>query len=980
MKNQILPGRRLATSSLLLASTIVLTAIARAADYTITTTGNAIVVTDTSGNGETMAITEPSSGNIKFAVSGRTFSVDGAANTTGDSGSISLSAITSVTLNLGAGNDTANFGSFTSSFPSLTVNGDAGNDSINFNGNITFAADANLNVNLQDDTATPGVDAITVAGSKTLALSGTGSVDLRASQYVSLSGAVVSTVNGNIQIEGNQQATPTSGSFIGVDLASGGTIQSTGSGQITLKGRGGNSGLIQAGVRIGYVGQGGGNVLSGTGTITIVGTGGASSGQFYHRGVIFQGYSPAFSSIATSGGDINITGTGGGDGTSVGNLHIGVDIEGTSTARVSIQAGGTGSITINGTGGNTRNTGTGNATTLTSSYGVFNNGLIKAGGNISITGTGGTGTASQQFDNVGTYLAGSIQSTAGSVSITGVEGAGTSTTQPATGLVLGAVSCGSTGSISLTANSAKLGGSINAGTRPVTILPYTSAVPIDLGGTTDPVGGPLTLSSAEYNNITAGTINIGDANSGAMTVSAAVSRSGNAVVNLTSGGAISFNGGGLTSAGGNVNLTAGSTITAANSSTDVNMSSTGTLAFHTGSTLGFALNGTTVDTQYQQLNVIGKVNLTGVTLSLSGSYVPFAGDSFTLIANDGTDAVTGTFTGLAEGATFTVGGSVYSISYVGGSGNDVVLSSLGSAVDIAVSQGGALTDGVSSVSFGSVAVGATGSTRTFTITNPGLSAPLTGLQVTVDGANAGDFSVGTLSGTSIAAGSGSATFTVTFNPSATGSRTAALHIASDNAPGSRNPFDISLSGTGLNPNVAPVAVGDTLVRSNNTKVAKVLKTVLTANDTDADSDPLTIIAVGNPLPSGATVTLAGGFVVYTAPTATAGNGSFTYTLSDGSGGHTTTGTVTVLEVSATANSGDPNAVRIVASGTDFIVYFIGVPGNSYRVQYSTSTSSPYTWNEFSPLATYTAPDNAVFIHTDVNPPDAARFYRAIPNP
>ena len=53
---------------------------------------------------------------------------------------------------------------------------------------------------------------------------------------------------------------------------------------------------------------------------------------------------------------------------------------------------------------------------------------------------------------------------------------------------------------------------------------------------------------------------------------------------------------------------------------------------------------------------------------------------------------------------------------------------------------------------------------------------------------------------------------------------------------------------------APVAVSDSLNRPNTTTVAKVLKADLLGNDTDADSDPLTLTAVGNALPAGATVT------------------------------------------------------------------------------------------------------------------------------
>jgi hypothetical protein len=46
------------------------------ADYTITTTGGEVVVTDLTGTGEVLEISE-NSGNIRFNVAGKTYSVDG---------------------------------------------------------------------------------------------------------------------------------------------------------------------------------------------------------------------------------------------------------------------------------------------------------------------------------------------------------------------------------------------------------------------------------------------------------------------------------------------------------------------------------------------------------------------------------------------------------------------------------------------------------------------------------------------------------------------------------------------------------------------------------------------------------------------------------------------------------------------------------------------------------------------------------------
>ena len=117
--------------------------------------------------------------------------------------------------------------------------------------------------------------------------------------------------------------------------------------------------------------------------------------------------------------------------------------------------------------------------------------------------------------------------------------------------------------------------------------------------------------------------------------------------------------------------------------------------------------------------------------------------------------------------------------------------------DIAVAQAGALSDGVGSVDFGVVNPGSSTLAKTFTITNPG-TASLSGLAISVDGANAGDFTVSPPSSTSVPGATGTATFTVTFTPGATGLRNAAIHISS-NVSGSKNPYDIALTGRGNTP-------------------------------------------------------------------------------------------------------------------------------------------------------------------------------------
>ncbi len=99
-----------------------------------------------------------------------------------------------------------------------------------------------------------------------------------------------------------------------------------------------------------------------------------------------------------------------------------------------------------------------------------------------------------------------------------------------------------------------------------------------------------------------------------------------------------------------------------------------------------------------------------------------------------------------------------------------------------------LTDGISSVGFAPT-VGS--STQTFTLRNPD-TVPLQNLAVSVaPGGNAGDFSVTQPASTTLAPGA-TATFTVTFTPTAAGTRTETVQVASNDPD--ENPFDITVTG------------------------------------------------------------------------------------------------------------------------------------------------------------------------------------------
>ena len=83
------------------------------------------------------------------------------------------------------------------------------------------------------------------------------------------------------------------------------------------------------------------------------------------------------------------------------------------------------------------------------------------------------------------------------------------------------------------------------------------------------------------------------------------------------------------------------------------------------------LNGPTPGTGYSQLNVTGAVDLAECSLNASLGFTPTSAEQFTIIKS--TAPIEGTFDGLPEGASLTIGNMPFTISYHGGNGDDVVL-------------------------------------------------------------------------------------------------------------------------------------------------------------------------------------------------------------------------------------------------------------------------------------------------------------------
>jgi autotransporter-associated beta strand protein len=92
--------------------------------------------------------------------------------------------------------------------------------------------------------------------------------------------------------------------------------------------------------------------------------------------------------------------------------------------------------------------------------------------------------------------------------------------------------------------------------------------------------------------------------------------------------------------------------------------------------LQIQLNGIKPGSGYDQLGVRGVCNVAGIALNASLSFHSAAGDQFAIVRASADDPVEGTFNGLPEGATFTISGEPFNITYHGNGGTDVVLTHL----------------------------------------------------------------------------------------------------------------------------------------------------------------------------------------------------------------------------------------------------------------------------------------------------------------
>ncbi len=180
------------------------------------------------------------------------------------------------------------------------------------------------------------------------------------------------------------------------------------------------------------------------------------------------------------------------------------------------------------------------------------------------------------------------------------------------------------------------------------------------GALTKAGAGELTLSGS-------------NTNTGTTTVSAGtlvVDGSTSSATNVASGATLAGSG----TLGGNVTVQNGGTLSPGGSGVGT-LTVNGNLTLNSGSTLALNINGATAGTGYDRVVVNGTVNISSATLAVSHGYAAGSGDSYTVIINDAADAVTGTFSGISEGGKFNAAGNGTELttSYIGGTGNDLTL-------------------------------------------------------------------------------------------------------------------------------------------------------------------------------------------------------------------------------------------------------------------------------------------------------------------
>jgi hypothetical protein len=530
---------------------------------------------------------------------------------------------------------------------------------------------------------------ITSGGSGGVTVTGNGGADSVTNNfgvYVTGASSAITSGGGNVSVTGTggggSAASPGS-SADGVVVNSAGQISSGGAGTVTVAGTAGRaSATFSFGVTVTTFGQ---INSGGAGSVTVTGnTDGAPGTGPVGVGLLTSG------KITSGGGDVHVTGQCG-TGTGIGVLVSGPAV---------ITSGGTGSVTVSGTGG--QGDGGVNDSVEVTGLGA----LITSGGagSLTVNGSDAGGFTSQgTIIGVSVQNAGKITSGGGNVAVTGHGGKNSAT--DAEGVSVGSgglITAGGAGTVTVAGTGGSNAGGLNFGVEVNGIgsVIYSGGGAVSVTGTggsgTSPYGLYLTSSGSITTDVNGGDLTLTadsmnfdpgvDVLASASNTITLENQSIDVEINL--GGADVFGpgatlgltdselhevGGGklvigrddLQAPGGmiisspitrafatDLTLVGKAGILPVASGTDFDLAG-GTLHFAGTLALDSTINSATPDSGYNRLVVNGTVDLTGLELLFAGSYTPVAGDAFTLVQ---ATSLLNTFNNVSNGASQPLNG------------------------------------------------------------------------------------------------------------------------------------------------------------------------------------------------------------------------------------------------------------------------------------------------------------------------------------
>ncbi len=433
----------------------------------------------------------------------------------------------------------------------------------------------------------------------------------------------------------------------------------------------------------------------------------------------------------------------------------------------------------------------------------------------------------------------------------------------------------------------------------------------------------VTLANGGTASINITGIAISGSNAGDFTISAktcgtTLAGSGNCTVSVTF----------TPTAAGTRTATLTFTDSAGNSPQTVALSGTGTSntanASVTPASLTFAATNVSSTSSPQSVTLANggtaSINITSIAIAgtNAGDFTISAKTCGTTLAGPGNCTVSVTFTPATAG---TRTGTLTFTDSAGNSPQTVALSGTGTSNTANASVTPA------SLTFAATNVSSTSSPQTVTLANGG-TASINITSIAIAGTNAGDFTISAKTCGTTLAGSGNCTVSVTFTPTAAGTRTATLTFTDSAA---NSPQTVTLSGTG---NSASASVMPTSLSFTNTPVgATSSPQTVTLTNGGTVSINITSIAISG--------TNAGDFAISanTCGTTLAGSGNCTVSVTFTP---TAAGTRTATLTFTDSATNSPQSVALTGNGVAFSILPVN-PTVVVNEVLQFSANAPATW-------------------------------------